>query len=131
MFWGSIALVIAVPYFISINCFSPVAESVCCSAHYPSKAAATVGHWVEKHHLDGWQTDSFTVTFHVSQAEWQGYSDAEQSDIIQYLATVIMRAIPEKTFLIRNERGACLANGSFGDGRSCDFKGFAQLWNVH
>jgi hypothetical protein len=131
MFWGSIALVVAVPYFISVNYFTPAAENVCCSARYSCKAAATIGHWVEQHQLDGWKTDSFTVTFHVSQAEWQGYSDAEQSDIIHYLATVIMRAIPEKTFLIRNERGACLANGGLGDGRSCDFKGFAQLCNVH
>ena len=130
MFWGSIALVVAVPYFISVKYFSPAAESVCCSAHYSCKAAATVGHWVEQHQLEGWKTDSFTVTFHVSQTEWQGYSDAEQDDIVHYLTTEIMRTIPEKTFLIRNERGVCVANGSYGDSRSCNFNRLAKLWKM-
>jgi hypothetical protein len=131
MCWGSIALVVSVPYFISVNFITPPAESVCCPVNYSCKAAATIGHWVGQHQLDGWKAESFTVTFHVSQAEWHGYSEAEQNDIIHYLATVIMRAIPEKTFLIRNEQGECVANGSLGDARLCDFRSLARVCKGH
>jgi hypothetical protein len=117
--WGTIALVVAVPYWASIRLVQPTAEEVCCRSHYASKAAATVGHWVEENRCEGWRSDSFLVTFHVADAQWQRLSHAEQADLLNYLAEVIMRPIPEKTFLIRDDQGDYLANGGYRDARFC------------
>lgn len=128
MCWGTIALVIAVPYFATSWLVGKTAEDVCCHQHYASKAAATVGHWVEHKRVDGWKPDSFIITFRVADKEWYGFSHGEKNEIVRYLAGVIMKEIPDKTFLIRDQSGDCVADGTVNDGHLCDFSRVASLW---
>jgi hypothetical protein len=112
LFWGTIALVVKITLCASAAFTIPNPHQICCSPQYPSKAAATVGQWVERGRYDGWSVESCTVTFHVTEGEWTQFSSGERRDIARYLADEIMPKLPDKIFIIRSDKGCCVANGA-------------------